>query len=119
MPKSANTPQITTPVPRAMKQAWDVETTRLRYSGAGVAYPGDLQKGLIALFLAEPEKARDEIAAKAIAAYHSNWGRLGGSVTQPARRKLRGYAAGTTKIERDGSGNNSAVPDVSLPKRRK
>jgi hypothetical protein len=74
MPKTPNTPQITTPAPRRLKAAWDKECNRLKWEVDGVAYPGTLQKGLIALFLAEPDPSRrEDIAEKAIAEYDKTW----------------------------------------------
>ena len=74
MPKQPSTPQITTPVPPRLKEAWEKECIRLKWAVPGVAYAGDVQKGLIALFLAENnESKRNEIAATAIKEYQARW----------------------------------------------
>ncbi len=74
MPKGPNTPQITTATSRRFKEAWDRECARLKWSVDRITYPGDVQKSLIALLLAEPDAVkRDDIVRRGRAAFAAQW----------------------------------------------
>ncbi len=38
MPKKPNTPQITTPAPRSLKEAWDKECVRLKWTDLNLTW---------------------------------------------------------------------------------
>ena len=116
MPKKPNTPQIITPAPRSLKEAWDKECMRLKYS-VGIAYPGDVQKGLIASFLAEPDEAkRDATALKGRSDFLGNWADESAEASVRSLQARSQLARGSDDI--DSASRNRIAGKMDLPKRR-
>ena len=88
--------QLTTPTPSSLKEAFDRECSRLKFTDirfrGRVVYPGHIMNGLIARFVSLPEAERTRVAREAVAEFEANW--ASGAVAAPSvEARLRGAVA--------------------------
>ncbi len=119
MPKKPNTPQIITPVPRRFKRAWDEEFIRVNYDNPEIRYPGDMQKSLIALYLATADPStRNETIKKGWAEFTRKWNGPDRSIAPAVRDQRHTYVTGNPEaVNIDGKSTDRLPRRKRAPKR--